>query len=103
MYYELPYEENRTKFNISKDFHSNFITRKKYIIIDYFYSQFIISIVTCTCGKLSCGFEKIMDIPLIIPYEDKKSYTLFDLLKYYYEPIKIEYDKECYFCHKIVK
>ena len=44
-----------------------------------------------------------MDIPLIIHNEDKNSYTLFELLKYYFESIQIEYDKECHFSHKYVK
>ena len=102
LYYELPYEQYRSKFNLSKDFHMNFISREKSIITDYFYSQFI-NTVTCKCGKLSYGFEKIMDIPLIFPNESKTSYTLLDLLNYFFEPANINYDKECYFCHKIVK
>ena len=66
----MPDEQYRSKFNLSKDFHIYFISREKSITTDYFYSQ-IIGTVTCKCGKLSYGFEKIMDIPLIFPNERK--------------------------------
>ena len=70
LFYELPDEQYKSKFNLSKDFGKNFISREKSLVTDYFYSQFI-NTVTCKCGKLSYGFEKIMDIPLIFPNERK--------------------------------
>ena len=58
----MPEEQYRGKFNLSKDFGKNFISREKSLVTDYFYSQFI-NTVTCKCGKLSYGFEIIIDIP----------------------------------------
>ena len=53
--------------------------------------------------KLSYRYEKIIDIPLIFPNECKTSYTLLDLLNYFFEPANIKYDKEYYSFHKIVE
>ena len=46
-----------------------FKSRENSIIVDIFYNQ-IINIFTCSCGFESYSFQKLLDIPLLLPNKD---------------------------------
>ena len=64
LYEELD-NSNKSKLQLSKDYHNFFIKRENSFIINLFYMQQINSFI-CKCGSISYCFEKYLDIPILI-------------------------------------
>ena len=96
-YYELK-TENKSKEIQNNEYHNWYLTRENSIIISIFYAQ-IINTFTCECGYKSFSFEKILDIPLLLPnnkYSD--NLNLINLLNNYLSGEKFKWDSKCEKC-----
>ena len=58
--------EGKSKEEQNKEYHNFFLSRENSIIVDIFYNQ-MINIFTCACGFESYSFQKLLDIPLLLP------------------------------------
>jgi len=83
----------------SKEYDEYFLSRENSIITDLFYTQ-IINIFTCHCGKETYSFQKLIDIPLLIP-NDKKTIDIYSLLEKFLSEIKVNINEKCNNCNKL--
>ena len=90
--------EGKSKEEQSKEYHNFFIGRENSIIIDIFYIQ-IINIFTCKCGFESYSFQKLLDIPLLLPMKIREN-DLISLIKEYLKEEALDWSKECEKCKK---
>ena len=100
LYKELVYNINSSKIDQNNIFHNNFCKRENSIISNIFYSQ-IISIFICDCTCETYSFQKIMDLPLLFPEDNKNIFTIENLLEYYFKEEKIQFGDKCQICNKI--
>ena len=59
----------------------------------------MIKIFVCKCGPESYFFQKILDIPLLLP-NDNKDISLNEFIKIYLKSVKVNLDDECEKCKK---
>ena len=78
--YKVLSYEAKNKYEASKEFHNNYIKRENSSVIKNFYFQ-IMNIYVCSCGYETFSFDKYLDLPLLIP-DQNKNYNLKDLIKY---------------------
>ena len=90
--------EGKTKEEQSKDYHNFYISRENSIIVDIFYNQ-IINIFTCACGFESYSFQKLLDIPLLLPMKQFKV-DLESLIKEYFKEEELDWSAKCEKCNK---
>lgn len=83
---------------LSKNFHENFLNYENSIITDIYYVQ-LINIFTCSCGKESFSFQKLLDIPLLIP-TNCRNITLKKLIENFFLEIRVNLNDSCLKCHK---
>ena len=83
----------------NKEYHDFFVSRENSIIIDIFYIQ-IINIFTCKCGMETYSFQKLLDIPLLLPIKARDA-DLISLIKDYLKEDFLDWSKECEGCKKI--
>ena len=92
--------ENKSKVEQNNEYHEWYLTRENSIIINIFYAQ-IINIFTCECGYESYSFEKILDIPLLLPNNrNSDKLNLEKLLLNYFSGEKFKWDSKCEKCLK---
>ena len=96
-YKELNLEDKSKKIQ-NDEYHKYYLSREDSIITDLFYIQ-IINIFTCKCGKETYSFQKLLDIPLLIPREAKES-KLEDLLFNFLNTINVSLKEKCKDCNK---
>ena len=98
----IPYQElddtNKTKQQLSEEYHNYFLNRENSFIVDLFYIQQINTFI-CKCGYNTYSFEKYLDIPLLIP-NNRDENNIYDLLKEYIKIFKIKWEKPCINCKK---
>ena len=82
------------------EFTEYFKKRENSLIYDLFYST-IISKFTCLCQYQSYSFQNIMDIPLLLP-KDNKVIELERLLSEYFKNEILEFETICPKCKKIL-
>ena len=90
--------DGKTKKQCDKEFDSLFKSRENSIIIDTFYGQ-IINIFTCKCNYETYSFQKVLDLPLLLPDGDKPI-SLNKLLDEYFEGDSIQFASKCKKCGK---
>ena len=90
--------EGKSKDEQNKEYHNFFISRENSLIIDIFYNQ-IINIFTCSCKFESYSFQKLLDIPLLLPNKKFKT-DLSSLIKEYFKEEEIEWGTKCENCQK---
>ena len=90
--------EGKSKEEQCKEYHNFFKSRENSIIVDIFYNQ-IINIFTCTCGFESYSFQKLLDIPLLLPNKDYKT-SLSSLISDYFKEEELEWSSKCENCKK---
>ena len=88
--------EGKSKEEQSKEYHNFFIGRENSIIIDIFYSQ-IINIFTCKCGFESYSFQKLLDIPLLLPMKIREA-DLISLIREYFKEEALDWSNQCEKC-----
>ena len=107
---KIPYKEldtkNKSKIQCDKEFDDFFRKRENSFIMDVFYGQ-IINIFQCKyrdknnynayCNQETYSFEKIMDLPLLLP-KKMGSLNIDDLLDNYFEKMDIEFETKCEKC-----
>ena len=101
LYREYTENDQKSKKEQDEDFDYKFKQREKSIITDIFYSQIITSF-TCECKSINYSFQKILDFPLLLP-ENDQTVDIIDLLKSYFQPETIDYEKKCEKCQKVIK
>jgi ubiquitin C-terminal hydrolase len=94
-YKELSYE-GKKKYEASKEFHNNYIRRENSAVIKNFYFQ-MMNIYVCSCGYETFSFDKYLDLPLLIP-DQQKNYKLIDLIKYRLNSKLNEWSQKCENC-----
>ena len=82
----------------NKEYHDFFVSRENSIIIDIFYIQ-IINTFTCECGMETYSFQKLLDIPLLLPIK-KRETDLITLIKDYLKEEFLDWSSECEGCIK---
>ena len=98
-YYELK-TENKSKKQQNDEYHEWYLSREDSIITSIFYAQ-IINTFTCECGYESYSFEKILDIPLLLPNNrNNDKLNLGNLLFNYFSGEKFKWDSKCEKCLK---
>ena len=90
--------DDKTKEEQSFEYNKYFLTRENSIITDLFYTQ-MINIFTCKCGYESYSFQKLLDIPLLIPNETREI-NLYDLIEIFNNEINVHLDDICKICNK---
>ena len=88
--------EGKSKEEQSKEYHNFFIGRENSIIIDIFFSQ-IINIFTCKCGFESYSFQKLLDIPLLLPMKIRET-DLISLIREYFKEETLDWSNKCEKC-----
>ena len=89
----------KSKEEQNLEYHNFFIGRENSIIIDVFYIQ-MINIFTCKCGFESYSFQKLLDIPLLLPMKGKREIDLISLIKDYLQEEEIDWSSKCEKCEK---
>ena len=90
--------EGKSKKECDKEFDALFRSRENSIIVDTFYGQ-IINIFTCICGYETYSFQKVLDLPLLLP-ERESLISLNSLLDEYFEGDNIQFSEKCKKCGK---
>ena len=97
-----PYKElstlNKSKIECNKEFDEVFRKRENSLIMDVFYGQ-LINIFKCDCDFETYSFEKILDLPLLLP-KQKSSIDIKDLLEDYFDSERIKFETKCEKCKK---
>ena len=88
--------EGKSKIEQNKEYHNFFIGRENSIIIDIFYIQ-IINIFTCKCDYESYSFQKLLDIPLLLPMKIREI-NLISLIKEYLKEESLDWSSKCEKC-----
>ena len=57
---------NKSKLQLNIEYHLNYLRREESFIVLNYFTQ-IINIFKCHCGYETYTFEKILDIPLVLP------------------------------------
>ena len=90
--------EGKSKEEQNKEYHNFFLSRENSIIVDIFYNQ-MINIFTCACGFESYSFQKLLDIPLLLPNKIL-SIDLLSLIKDYFKEEELDWSTKCEKCQK---
>ena len=88
--------KNKSKRECDEEFDELFRSRESSIVIDSFYGQ-IINIFTCKCGYEDYSFQKVMDLPLLLP-GGESSVKVEDLLYEYFKEDIIKFNTKCEEC-----
>ena len=96
--YEELITKNKSIFELDKEYYLFYKKREDSFIIDLFYNQ-IINKFKCKCKYEKYSFEKIIDIPLIIS-KLLMSFTLENLLDFYFKDEELKWENECEKCGK---
>ena len=92
--------KNKTKIECDKEYYDLCKLREDSIVIDTFYGQ-IINIFTCKnnrCNQQTFSFQKVLDLPLLIPRNIMSSISLNELIKIHFESEDIQFDTKCEGC-----
>ena len=99
LYRELD-TKNKSKIECDKEYYDLCKLREDSIIIDTFYGQ-IINIFTCKsyqCNQQTFSFQKVLDLPLLIPRNVSTSISLNELIEGYFEKEDIKFETKCEGC-----
>ena len=91
--------EGKSKMQQNIEYHNFFIGRENSFIIDIFYIQ-IINIFTCKCGYESYSFQKLLDIPLLLPMKIREI-NLISLIKEYLKEESLDWSSKCEKCKEL--
>ena len=91
--------KNKSKIQCDNEYNDLFKSRENSIIVDTFYGQ-IINIFTCKCDYETFSFQKILDLPLLIPKNSNNTIELVDLIDLYFEGEDIKFETKCEKCNK---
>lgn len=94
-YKELSLKGNN-KHKLSKEFDDFYLSRENSIITEIFYIQ-MINTFMCKCGQESYSFQKLLDIPLLLP-NDNIDISLHALIRNYLKSVKVNLKDECEKC-----
>ena len=97
---ELKYSDDKNKKLMNLEYNNYFNEMENSIISRLFYSQ-LINTYICECQALTYRFQKIADIPLLIP-ENVSDINLKELLKIYFSEETVEFKEKCKNCQKVV-
>ena len=87
-----------SKSILSVKFNEHYLRRENSIVTDLYYTQ-LINIFKCPCGKETYSFQKIIDIPLLIPFNNRE-FSLETLIEYFLMEIHVDLNDLCINCKK---
>ena len=91
--YKVLDNSNKSKLQLYIEYHLNYLSREESFIVLNYLTQ-IINIFKCQCGYETYTFEKILDIPIILP-RSNDNYELEYLIVYNFFVNNIECIYEC--------
>jgi ubiquitin C-terminal hydrolase len=94
-YKEMSFKESKNVCD--KMFDEEFRKRENSLVMDTFYGQ-LINIFKCKCGLETYSFEKILDMPLLLPKDNNT--TIEKLLDEYFIEEEIHFETPCESCKK---
>ena len=92
-YKELNFTNKHSKLLCEKEFHDFFEKYEKSIVTEIFYSE-IMNIYICSCNKETYTFQKILDIPLLLP-RNINHLSIENLLDEYFSFEEVEFLNIC--------
>ena len=96
-----PYKElstfKKSRKICDKIFNESFKKRENSLVMDTFYGQ-LINIFICKCKGETYSFQKILDLPLLLP--DSSDTSVKYLLEEYFKEDSIEFVTNCEYCGK---
>ena len=90
--------EGKSKDEQSQEYHNFYKSRENSIVVDVFYNQ-IINIFTCSCKYESYSFQKLLDIPLLLPNKNYKI-DFSSLINDYFKEEELDWSTKCEKCQK---
>jgi ubiquitin carboxyl-terminal hydrolase 2/21 len=91
-------DEGKTKKEQMIEYNEYFLSRENSIIIKIFY-PLIINVFICECGFETYSFERILDIPLLLPKNNNNlSVDLMSLIRNYFEGDEFKWETKCKKC-----
>lgn len=90
--------EGKSKEEQSQEYHNFYKSRENSIVVDVFYNQ-IINIFTCSCKYESYSFQKLLDIPLLLPNKNYKI-DFSSLINDYFKEEELDWSTKCEKCQK---
>ena len=91
-------DEGKTKKEQMIEYNEYFLSRENSIIIKIFY-PLIINVFICECGFETYSFERILDIPLLLPKNNNNSSVdLMSLIRNYFEGDEFKWETKCKKC-----
>ncbi len=97
-----PYKElsclGKTKKECDIEFDKVFRERENSLVMDAFYGQ-IINIFECKCKFKTYSFQKVLDLPLLLPSYGGRI-TIKELLDDYFAEEDIHFETKCEQCHE---
>ena len=90
--------EGKSKEEQSKEYHNFYKSRENSIVVDIFYNQ-IINIFTCSCKYESYSFQKLLDIPILLPNKNYKI-DFSSLINDYFKEEELDWSTKCEKCQK---
>ena len=100
-YKELNFTNKHSKLLCEKEYNDFFEKYEKSIVTEIFYSE-IMNIYICSCNKETYTFQKILDIPLLLP-RNINHLSIENLLDEYFSFEEVEFINICENCKKIIK
>ena len=101
IYKEIEFSDDNNKIIMSKEFERQINEKENSIISQNFYSQ-LLNTYICECQAIKYSFQRIGDIPLLLP-DKRKDVSLNELLDIYFSGETVDFEYKCKNCHKIVK
>ena len=96
--HELIDNDFKDKKEVYNDFKNYLFSRENSFISNKFYILLINTFI-CSCGYKSYNVDNILDIPLILP-TDEKEINLINLIKENFDKTYIEWNGNCVKCRK---
>ena len=96
----LDIDDKKLKIERNKEFNERINKKEKSIITELFYLN-IITTYICKCKKELYSFQRMLDIPLLLPENENKT-TLSNLLNSYFCEENVNFEERCLKCGKIL-
>ena len=91
-------DDGKTKKEQMIEYNEYFLSRENSIVIKIFY-PLIINTFICECGFETYSFERILDIPLLLPKNyNNSSVDLMNLIRNYFEGDEFKWETKCKKC-----
>ena len=85
--------DDKSKIILNKEFNEFILTYENSIMVEIFYIQ-LITKFSCKCGYITNRFQKVLDLPILIP-ESINKFSLIELFDYNFKKEVVEFNTKC--------